>query len=69
LFQLTSEFEQLNQEILEMSSEWLGEMQQALTMPDFEAPVAKKMKAKGQQVKSLKNEIISQMRSELNLGK
>jgi hypothetical protein len=69
LFQLTSEFEQLNQEILEMSSEWLGEMQQALTMPDFEAPVAKKMKAKGQQAKSLKNEIISQMRSELNLGK
>ena len=69
LFQLTSEFEQLNQEILEMSSEWLDEMQQALTMPDFEAPVAKKMKAKGQQAKSLKNEIISQMRSELNLGK
>jgi hypothetical protein len=69
LFQLTSEFEQLNQEILEMSSEWLDEMQQALTMPDFEAPVAKKMKAKGQQAKSLKNEIISQMRSELNWGK
>ena len=69
LFQLTSQFEQLNQEILEMSSEWLGEMQNALTVPNFEAPIAKKMKAKGQQVRSLKDEIINQMRSELNLGK
>lgn len=68
LFQLTSEFEQLNQEILEMSSEWLGEMQKAFSVPDFEAPIAKKMKEKGEKAKRLKNEIIKQMRSELNLG-
>lgn len=69
LFYLTSEFEQLNQEILEMSSEWLGEMQQALASQEFETPIAKKMKDKGQKIKNLKDEIINQMRSELNLGK
>ncbi|MGP9833898.1 hypothetical protein [Marinobacter sp. NSM] len=69
LFYLTSEFEQLNQEILEMSSELLGEMQQALASQEFETPIAKKMKDKGQKIKNLKDEIINQMRSELNLGK
>ncbi|HEJ7890033.1 hypothetical protein ACJ8QF_03760 [Serratia sp. CY81684] len=69
LFKLTSQFELLNQEILEMSSVWIGEMQHALTTPDFEAPIAKKMKEKGQKAKSLKDEIINQMRSELKLGK
>ncbi len=67
LLELTTEFEQLNQEILELSSEWLGEMQQALTVPDFEAPIAKKMKEKGQRAKDLKEEIINQMRIELKL--
>jgi hypothetical protein len=67
LLELTTEFEQLNQEILELSSEWLGEMQQAFTMPDFEAPIAKKMKEKGQRARDLKEEIISQMRIELKL--
>ncbi len=69
LFHLTSEFEQLNQEILEMSSEWLGEIQQALSSQDFDTPIAKKMKDKGQKIKNLKDEIINQMRLELNLGK
>jgi gas vesicle protein len=67
LLELTTEFEQINREILELSSEWLGEMQQALTMPDFEAPIAKKMKEKGQRAKDLKEEIINQMRIELKL--
>ncbi|CAI1056960.1 Uncharacterised protein [Serratia quinivorans] len=44
-------------------------MQHALTTPDFEAPIAKKMKEKGQRAKLLKDEIINQMRSELKLGK
>ncbi|MHC4587695.1 MAG: hypothetical protein ACYS3N_24505 [Planctomycetota bacterium] len=57
LLELTTEFEQLNQEILELSSEWLSEMQQAFTMPDSETPIAKKMKEKGQ----------NQMRIELKL--
>ena len=67
LLELTTEFEKLNQEILELSSEWLGEMQQALIMPDFEAPIAKKMKEKGQRANDLKEEIIKQMRFELKL--
>lgn len=67
LLELTTEFEKLNQEIIELSSEWLGEMHQALTMPDFEAPIAKKMKEKGQRAKHLKDKIINQMRIELKL--
>jgi hypothetical protein len=68
LFELTNEFEQLNQEMLELSSEWIGELQSALTMPDFEAPIALTMKMKGKKVKELKDKIILQMRVELNLG-
>ncbi len=68
LFHLTSEFEKLNQEILEMSSKWLGEMQVALQAQDFEAPVAKEMKVLGERAKNLKNEIINQMRAELKVG-
>lgn len=68
LFHLTSEFEKLNQEILEISSKWLGEMQVALEAPDFEAPIAKEMKALGESAKSLKDEIINQMRAELKIG-
>lgn len=67
LLALTTEFEMVNQEILEMSSEWLNEMQQALTMPDFDAPIAKKMKEKGFRAKELKEQIIKQMRVELKL--
>ena len=50
-----------------MSSEWLNEMQPTFTMPDFEAPIAKKMKEKGFSVKELKEQIIKQMRVELKL--
>lgn len=67
LLELTTEFETLNQEILEMSSEWLNEMQQALAMPDFDAPIAKKMKEKGIRANELKEQIIKQMRVELKL--
>lgn len=68
LLELTTEFENLNQEMLEMSSEWLNEMNQSLTMPNFEAPIAKKMKEKGIKAKELKEQIIKQMRSELEPG-
>ncbi|MTT53108.1 hypothetical protein F1529_11500 [Alcanivorax sp. VBW004] len=68
LFHLTSEFEQLHQKILEMSSKWLCEMPVALETPDFEAPIAKEMKVLGERVKSLKDEIINQMRAELKIG-
>lgn len=66
LYELTKEFEVLNQEILEMSADWLAEMQKSFVMPDFEAPVAVKMKEKGMRAKELKDEIIEQMRVELN---
>ncbi|APR66590.1 hypothetical protein CN03_06355 [Thalassolituus oleivorans] len=66
LYDLTKEFEVLNQEILEMSSEWLAELNQSLVMPDFEAPIALKMKEKGLRARDLKDEIIDQMRAELN---
>ncbi|HIE9325638.1 TPA: hypothetical protein ACXP4S_002275 [Klebsiella variicola subsp. variicola] len=69
LFMLTAEFEQLNQEIMKMTSEWLGELNQVLIAPDLDAPIAKKMKAKAEQIKELKDKIINQMRSELDLGK
>ncbi|MGX5864289.1 hypothetical protein ACWKSU_17715 [Enterobacter cloacae] len=67
LFQLTTEFEKLNQEIMTMSIEWLNELNHMLGNPDYDAPVAKKMKIKGEEIKSLKDKIILQMRSELNL--
>lgn len=67
LLQLTTEFEKLNQEMLEMSSEWLNVLNQSLTMPDFEAPIAKQMKEKGIKLKELKEQIITQMRAELEL--
>jgi hypothetical protein len=66
LYDLTREFETLNQGILELSSEWLAEMQNSFEMPDFEAPIALKMKAMGERANKLKDEIISQMRTELN---
>jgi len=67
LLALTTEFEELNQEILEMSSAWLNEMHQALAVPDFDAPIAKKMKEKGLRAKKIKEQIIKQMRVELKL--
>ena len=67
LLKLTNEFESLNQEIMTLSSQWLDEMKQAFTMPDFDAPIAKEMTLKGLQAKELKEEIIKQMRVEINL--
>lgn len=69
LLRLTTEFERINQEILEMAGPWLAEMQATLTMPNFESPVAVALKKKGQQAKELKEKIILQMRSELGFGK
>lgn len=69
LFRLTAEFEHLNQEIMKMTSEWLGELNQVLIAPDLNAPIAKRMNAKAEQIQQLKDKIINQMRSELDLGK
>jgi hypothetical protein len=67
LFALTNEFEEAHQEILELSAEWLTEMKQAFTMPDFESPIAIQMKSKGKNIGFLQKEIIKQMRVELKL--
>ena len=67
--ELTREFEQLNREILEQSSDWLEEMKSFLSMPDFESPIAREMKRKGERVRELKEQIIMQMRNELGIDK
>lgn len=67
LLELTAEFEELNQNMLEMSSEWLNEINQSIAVPDLNTPIAKKMKSKGVKIKELKDQIIKQMRAELNL--
>lgn len=67
LFNLTTEFEILSQEILELSSEWLSEMNETLSQQDFDTPIAKEMNEKGNKAKKLKEEIIQQMRKELKL--
>lgn len=67
LLKLINEFESINQEIMTLSSQWLEEMKQVFTMPDFDAPIAKEMTQKGLKAKVLKEEIIKQMRIEINL--
>lgn len=69
LLSLTKEFEGLNNQMLALTSEWLGELNQSMVMPDFEAPIAVRMKNMGAQAESLKDSIIQQMRIELGLNK
>ena len=68
LLKLTEEFEELNHEILNLSSAWLQEIQSTMLQPDFEAPIAQQMKKLGQRAKELKNLIIKQMRDEIRLN-
>lgn len=65
LLKLTEEFEELNQKILHLSSEWLQEIQATMLQPDFEAPIAMQMKKLGERAKELKDLIIKQMRDEI----
>jgi hypothetical protein len=68
LLVLIEEFEAINQKILEVSSEWLQEMQQLFTSPDFDSPKAKEMTALGAKAKELQVRIIKQMRLEIGLN-
>jgi hypothetical protein len=68
LLTLTKEFEDLNNQMLTLTSEWLGELNQSMTMPDFEAPIAIRMKELGARAELLKESIINQMRVELGLN-
>jgi len=69
LLELIKEFEKINKDIMEMSSKWLAEMQGTFTTPDFESPIAKEMTKKGTRVQELKEQIIEQMRKELDTDK
>jgi hypothetical protein len=65
LLRLTSEFEVLNQRMLEMSTRWLEEMQTNFSGVSIESPVAAELTAMGKQAKLLKDKIILQMRVEI----
>lgn len=65
LLEIVKEFEEINKEILGMSSEWLSEMQGTLTMPNFNSPIAKQMTQKGIRAQEIKEKVIEQMRKEL----
>ncbi|EOB3584800.1 hypothetical protein ACHELK_004447 [Vibrio vulnificus] len=68
LFELTARFELLHQELLELSPLWIEEFKQGFTTDDFDSPIASQMKAKGEEIKDLKQKIIHQMRAELELS-
>lgn len=67
LLLLTSEFELLNQKILELSTDWLSEMKSSLADPTLDTPIAKEMNKLGIKIKEKKDAIIKQMRVELKL--
>jgi len=69
LMQLSQEFENLNKKILDMSADWLGEMKGSMAQPDFDAPIAKQMKALGEEILSCKQGLLAQMRAELGSDK
>ncbi|MBV1907812.1 MAG: hypothetical protein KUG78_00730 [Kangiellaceae bacterium] len=68
LLTLTKEFEDLNSQMLTLTSEWLGELNQTMAAPDFDAPIAVQMKQLGERAELLKENIIQQMRIELRLN-
>jgi hypothetical protein len=68
LLVLIEEFEAINKKILEVSLEWLKEMQQLFTSPDFDSPKAKEIIALGAKAKELQVRIIKQMRLEIGLN-
>jgi tRNA A37 N6-isopentenylltransferase MiaA len=65
LLSLTNEFEKKYKMAMDMSSEWLEELNQTFTVPDMDTPKASEMKALGVEIGELKNKIISQMRKEI----
>ena len=69
LVSLTSEFEKKYKEAMDMTSQWLQELNQTMMSPDLEAPVAKEMMTLGEEIKTLKNKIINQMREEIGSNK
>ena len=69
LLSLIKRYEDLHREMMAQAAPWLQEANQKLTAPDLESPIASEMKQRGVEINVLKNEIISQMRSELGTDK
>jgi hypothetical protein len=65
LMKLAEEFEMANKKLLDKSADWLGEMKGSMAQPDLEAPVAKAMKALGEDIRMCKQALVEQMRAEL----
>ena len=66
---LAEQFETANKKLLDMSAEWLGEMKDTMIQPDLETPVAREMKALGEDIRKCKQALIEQMRDELGSDK
>lgn len=65
LLNLTKEFEGKYKLAMNMSSEWLEELNKTFVSPDMDTPKAKEMKVLGEEIGHLKDRIISQMRKEI----
>ncbi len=65
LMKLAEQFEMANKKLLDKSADWLGEMKGSMVQPDLEAPVAKEMKAIGEEIRMRKQALVEQMRAEL----
>jgi hypothetical protein len=62
---LAEDFEVANKGLLDKSADWLGEMRGSMIQPDLETPVAKEMKALGEDIRKRKQALVEQMRAEL----
>jgi hypothetical protein len=66
---LAEDFEMANKKLLDKSADWLGEMKGSMVQPDLEAPVAKEMKALGEDIRICKQTLVEQMRAEFGSDK
>jgi hypothetical protein len=69
LMKLAEDFEMANKKLLDKSADWLGEMKGSMVQPDLEAPVAKEMKALGEDIRICKQTLVEQMRAEFGSDK
>jgi hypothetical protein len=69
LLELIRKYESLHQEMMTQASSWLEEANKKLVAPNFDTPVAKEMKLRGEEIKKLKTIIINRMRLELGTDK
>lgn len=65
VMKLAEQFETANKKLLDKSEGWLGEMNNSMVQPDLDAPIAREMKALGEDIRVCKQALIQQMRAEL----